>query len=311
MAKNYGEQSRGPEDEQKAPEQPIRPEEKIDYDEEIKKENERYEKIAADTEKEVGKFAKSLGLSSAEEFADRYEYLNERMQLEIKHKKGKGDVKPEDLFSDNDALIYKYGKRLTESGEQVTKTHEEYIESLNRRKELGQVSEKDARKNEMLRDLGEGITMEAHPGERSGERFSIYKDGKHIGDIIADNNLGFMSDREFQDKASRLVMKSSGEYERKEEKPRVEININSDAKKLMNKMNMVLSGDQLTLQNAPQGELNLLDLYGDGDNQKIDLIKIDDARVLLRVTEKTGRIVEYTINGGVFDAGSRKVKLGR
>ncbi len=68
---------------------------------------------------------------------------------------------------------------------------------------------------------------------------------------------------------------------------------------------MVLSGDKLTLQNDQMD----LDLYDNGDNQKIDISKIDETKVLLKITERNGKIIEYTIEKGIFLPDSRKVKL--
>jgi len=176
------------------------------------------------------------------------------------------------------------------------------------------VAERDARRNEFLQDLGDGITTgEPQTNKKASimgaEYIGVYKDGKYLGDIVSDSNLTGITDREFQDKTYELAAKSLGkktDTERKENKPRVEINMDSDARKIMNQMNMVLSGDKLTLQNDQMD----LDLYDNGENESIDISKIDETKVLLRITEKSGKVIEYTIDRGVFKPDSRKVKLG-
>jgi len=176
------------------------------------------------------------------------------------------------------------------------------------------ISERDARRDEFLQDLGGGITMgEAQTNKkmsiRGAEYVGIYKDGKYVGDIVSDGNLTGITDKEFQDKAYALVAKSMGKptgEERKEDKPRVEINVDDETRKLMGKMWITLHGEKLNLQ---YGQMEI-DLYDNGDNQSIDLQKIDENRLLLRVTEKSGKIIEYTIEKGMFLPDSRKVKFG-
>jgi hypothetical protein len=175
-------------------------------------------------------------------------------------------------------------------------------------------SEREARRNKFLQDLRNGLTMgepQAYKGLtiRGAEYIGIYKDGKYLGDIVSDDNLTGMTDKEFQDKAYELVAKGLGkktdEYGR--EKPRVEVNVDVATKKIMNQMNMILSGDNLTLQNDEMD----IDLYNNGENDKIDILKIDEEKILLRITEKNGKIIEYTVDRGFFQPESRRVKLGK
>lgn len=203
------------------------------------------------------------------------------------------------------------------STEEIERILQERKNSQIREKGEEFVSEREARRNMFLQDLGEGITTgesRSKKGEAVGtERLGIYKDGEYIGDIASDANMTGFTDREFQDKVYNLVAKSIGRKtgsERKAEKPRVDINIDADVRKLMNQMDMVMTGDKITLQRALRGELNELDLYSNGENKKIDLIKIDETKILLRITEKTGKVIEYTLDAGHFIPDSRRVKLG-
>ena len=115
MAKNYGEQSREAESEQavESVEQQSKPEKSFNYEEEVKRAEDAYNRRADDIENETKKFAETFGLSP-EELYDKYEYLDGRIQLENKHKKEEADIKPEEIFSDKDALFYKYGKTVSE-----------------------------------------------------------------------------------------------------------------------------------------------------------------------------------------------------
>ena len=61
----------------------------------------------------------------------------------------------------------------------------------------------------------------------------------------------------------------------------------------------------LTLQNDQMD----LDLYDNGSNQKIEISKIDETKILLSITEKGGKVIEYVIDAGRFIPDSRRVKL--
>jgi len=52
-----------------------------------------------------------------------------------------------------------------------------------------------------------------------------------------------------------------------------------------------------------------LDLYDNGSNQKIEISKIDETKILLSITEKGGKVIEYVIDAGRFIPDSRRVKL--
>jgi|GEM_PF-6938048 len=177
------------------------------------------------------------------------------------------------------------------------------------------VDERNGRRNQFLQDLGEGLSI----GEpqlprltvRGAEYVGIYKDGKYIGTINSEGGInGIFTDKDFQDKAYELIAKSSGKKSENREKSRVEININSGVKEVMGDNGIVLVGDKMILQNATRGELNLIDLFNDGENDSIDLEKIDNDKVILRVHETGGKVIEYTIDRGHFRPESRKVKRG-
>lgn len=170
-----------------------------------------------------------------------------------------------------------------------------------------EVAQREQQRSEALEGLGEGLSVKVHLGERAGERASIYKDGKHIGDIIAKDNLspkGFTT-KEFQDKAYGLLYGNQNP-EQAEEDPLVEVGREGLTKKEMESNGMVISGNILNLigdKDYPE-----IDLYSKGENARVDFKKIDSRKTLLLVTEKSGRTVEYTIDGGVFLPDSRKVR---
>ncbi len=169
--------------------------------------------------------------------------------------------------------------------------------------EKGQ-GEKEIFWRECLKDLGKNITMEVHLGERAGERVSIYREGKYVGDIISNNNLTGFTDKEFQDKAYDLLY--GGANSEKAEKPRIEANADEKALGVMAKTEMFLEGEKLILQRH-EGGLEI-DLYGQGENKSVEIETIDEKRVRLVVTEKSGKIIEYIIDDGVFLPDSRKVR---
>ncbi|OGZ84304.1 MAG: hypothetical protein A2599_02015 [Candidatus Staskawiczbacteria bacterium RIFOXYD1_FULL_39_28] len=198
------------------------------------------------------------------------------------------------------------------STEEIERILQERKNSQRREKGEEFVFEREAHRNMFLQDLGDGITTgEPQSNKKSSirgaEYVGLYKDGQYIGDIVSEGNLTGITDREFQDKAYELVAKSLGKKvgAEREKKPRVDINIDADARKLMDQMNMVLSGDKLTLQNDQMD----LDLYDNGSNQKIEISKIDETKILLSITEKGGKVIEYVIDAGRFIPDSRRVKL--
>lgn len=176
------------------------------------------------------------------------------------------------------------------------------------------VAERNERRNQFLQDLGEDMSIgEPHLPKltvRGAEYVGIYRGGKYVGTINSEGGInGILTDKDFQDQAYDLVAKSMGKEtstERKEDKPRVKINIGSGVRELMAKNWITLDRDKLNLQ---YGQMEL-DLYDNGENEGIDLEKIDEEKILLRVTEKSGKIIEYTIDRGMFQPDSRRVKLG-
>ncbi len=208
----------------------------------------------------------------------------------------RGFQEPEGKLSEEEEL----NKKIKELEKRKNQLREEREEKEIKEKE----DEKTKRRNEILAALGEGITMERHSGERSGERVSIYKDEKYLGDIVSDDNMiRFMPDNEFQDKVYELLYEGS---ETKENGPRIEANIDEEAAEVMTRSGITLGSEKLTLRYHEDG-LDI-DLYNNGENQSIDIEKIDEKRLLLRVVEKSGKIIEYIIDNGVFVPDSRIVK---
>lgn len=120
---------------------------------------------------------------------------------------------------------------------------------------------------------------------------------EHRGKVIEYNINNGVFDFE-----SRRV-KLGGEDIEKEDKPKVEINMGSGVREMMARMWITLHDEKLNLQ---YGQMEI-DLAHNGENEKVDLEKIDNDNILLRITEKGGRAIEYTINKGTFDADSRRV----
>ena len=176
------------------------------------------------------------------------------------------------------------------------------------------ISEKDAHRNEILQDLGDGIHVgdpKAFNGSHQEEARGIYdKDGQFIGNILVADRYADVPKNELQDKAWELVAKSLGRDTRPEiRRDAPEVNIDSEAKKIMDEKEVSLSGDTLYLFGGEKPEP--IPLFGEGENQKIEIVKgKNELQLIVRVTERRGKVIEYNINNGVFDSESRKVKLG-
>jgi len=176
------------------------------------------------------------------------------------------------------------------------------------------ISEKDAHRNEILRDLGDGMHV-GEPRGFNGSRQEVARgvydgDGKFIGNILVADQFGDVPKNELQDKAWELVAKSLGRDTRPEIKREApEVNIDGGAKKIMAEMDVSLRGDTLYLFGG--GKPEQITLFGEGENQRIDIVKgKNELQLTIRVTEHRGKVIEYNINNGVFDFESRRVKLG-
>ena len=155
-------------------------------------------------------------------------------------------------------------------------------------------SDKLSRREKILKDLGDNLTAEYH-GERSGERAVIYRDGQYVGEVVADNNLGGLTDEELQDKVYDLLYS-------KTDLEKMQIGADKDAEEVMANYNVILEGGKLIL---PDGSI---DLYNNGENESVRLEKVDDEKIRLVLTEVNGKIIEYIIDRGVFLFDSRRVR---
>jgi len=104
----------------------------------------------------------------------------------------------------------------------------------------------------LLRNVGGDLSMEAHFGERAGERVSIYKDGKYIGDVYSDDNLRGFRANEFQDKVYALAYSTGVENLGK---PRIKLNIGEGAEDVMQRCGVLVQegGENLLLRYHERG----------------------------------------------------------
>lgn len=164
-------------------------------------------------------------------------------------------------------------------------------------------TEKGSRREEILKDLGKNISAGEPRSEafiRGAEYIGIYKDGEYIGDVVSDSNLTRMSDKEFQDKVWELLEKA-------ESKDNFEFKIGDGVNDVMRDTGIVYNSDRTLILKDEAGNLLTIDLYNNGENAEIGLEKVDDATILLKVKEHTGKNIEYIIKNGVFLSDSRRV----
>jgi hypothetical protein len=155
----------------------------------------------------------------------------------------------------------------------------------------------------ILKDLGEDISLgEPQTGVtgRAGEWIGIYRGGQYLGDVVSDSHLTRMSKEEFQDKVWDLLNKTESKYDFK-------IKIGDGVNDVMRSTGVVYNSDRTLILKDEGGGLLDIDLYNNGENVGADIERVDDTSLLLRIKEPSGKIIEYTIRGGVFLADSRRV----
>ncbi len=194
----------------------------------------------------------------------------------------------------------KLDQKIEEIQKEKEEKEREKMEQEKQERKKKMIEERKQILKELRDDLFLGESKSVTCRVRGQEVLGIYGgNNEFIGNIFSDSSLFEMSKKEFQDKVCELLAHES-------EKNQFEINIDNPTKEVMTKTGIILKDKVLILKNHEKGlEINL---YSNGENKSIDIEKIDDKRILLRVNERKGKIIEYIIDNGVFLPDSRVIK---
>lgn len=168
--------------------------------------------------------------------------------------------------------------------------------------------EMEGRKKELsiwLDDFNvEGLSLDSPKNAVRGimEQYGVYLRGEHIGDIYSDS-IRFSKD-DFYSKVLE-VLKNAGVERRPGGKnellgSRVTIKIDEKILDEITRSGVQVSGDQWTFKNL------FVDLYGKGENALVRVIEGGDGKLLMIITEKGGKVIEYDIEDGNFNLESRR-----
>ncbi len=186
--------------------------------------------------------------------------------------------------------------------QQINKEVESAKQDKSNNDRLARDQEKAESRNRILQDLDPDLKIDEDKsyGGRDGEHVTILLKGGVLGEIVSDNHLTGMDNREFQDKVFNLYKRFK---ELEKGKERTSIFIDSNAKKVMDKFRISVSGFELSLAGTN------IDLYSDGENENIKFEKINDDSILLTLEEYGGRVVSYEIVKGELLPDSRRVTM--
>lgn len=158
-----------------------------------------------------------------------------------------------------------------------------------------------------LKNLGVNGIKVGEPYNRARgimEQVGIYINDEHVGDVYSDG-LKFTKE-EFLNKVKKIISSNKNQIEGAESLARVRVEVDPQAKKVMDRHNMRIVGDTLILGN--DREVPEVDLYNNDENARIRFAFIDDNDLKITITEKAGDIIEYIIYSGKIDLSSRSVR---
>ncbi len=159
--------------------------------------------------------------------------------------------------------------------------------------------ERRTAREERLKEFGLtiGERRTTGPNPRGAECFGIYKDGVHIGDVLSDSSPFVMTDVEFFSKVRDLL-----EFRKK-----FTLTVGDGADGVLRNMDVMLSVDNKLSVQLESGDYASVDLYNNGGNSSVEIVKVDETSVLVRCIEPGGKVIEYPIRNGVLLVSEKRV----
>lgn len=140
-----------------------------------------------------------------------------------------------------------------------------------------------------------GEPLNTGPRVRGAEYYGIYKDGKHIGNVVGDSPFEMKDDEFFRKVGNFDVLKE-----------KFTLTIGDGVEEVLRNAGVIMSQDNKLTVRLENGSYANLDLYNNGGNVGVEIIKKDETSVLVRCIESSGKVIEYPLRQGVIIVSERR-----